>query len=132
MILRPPRSTPTATLFPYTTLFRSLDHLALRGMSDELIALAKLIAHWLSFGPPVMIAALPASALLNIDGVTLWRLELGLAVGTPALAALGLMVSALTAGLRSSGALAGLLALPLAVPLLIFGDRKSTRLNSSH
>src|SRR3546814_9991256 len=68
-----------------------------------------------------MIAALPASALLNIDGVTLWRLELGLAVGTPALAALGLMVSALTAGLRSSGALAGLLALPLAVPLLIFG-----------
>src|SRR3546814_439115 len=54
-------------------------------------------------------------------GVTLWRLELGLAVGTPALAALGLMVSALTAGLRSSGALAGLLALPLAVPLLIFG-----------
>src|SRR3546814_16461140 len=46
---------------------------------------------------------------------------LGLAVGTPALAALGLMVSALTAGLRSSGALAGLLALPLAVPLLIFG-----------
>src|SRR3546814_17407206 len=56
-----------------------------------------------------------------IDGVTLWRLELGLAVGTPALAALGLMVSALPAGLRSSGALAGLLALPLAVPLLLFG-----------
>src|SRR3546814_14351739 len=27
MILRPPRSTRTATLFPYTTLFRSLSHL---------------------------------------------------------------------------------------------------------
>src|SRR3546814_2695974 len=69
-----------------------LDQLASRGMADELIALAKLIAHWLSFGPPVMTAALPASALLHIDGVTLWRLEFGLAVGTPALAALRLMV----------------------------------------
>lgn len=98
-----------------------LDQLLLRGMADEVIAVAKLLAHWLSFGPPVMIAALPAAALLNIDGWTLLRLELGLVLGTPALAALGLMVSALTAGLRSSGALAGLLALPLAVPLLIFG-----------
>lgn len=98
-----------------------LDQLALRGMADETIALAKLLAHWLSFGPPVMAAALPAAALLNIDGGVLGRLELGLALGTPALAALGLMVSALTAGLRGSGALAGMLVLPLAVPLLIFG-----------
>ena len=98
-----------------------LDQLVLRGLSDESIAIAKLLSHWFSFGPPLMIAAIPASALLNIDGGTLWRLELGLAIGTPALAALGLMVSALTAGLRNSGALAGLLVLPLAVPLLIFG-----------
>lgn len=98
-----------------------LDQLVLRGMADEMIAIAKLMAHWLSFGPPLMMAALPAAALLRIDAETLLRLEIGLALGTPALAALGLMVSALTAGLRSSGALAGLLALPLAVPLLIFG-----------
>lgn len=98
-----------------------IDQLVLRGISDEIIAIAKLIAHWLSFGPPLMIAALPASALLKIDGSTLWRLEVGLSIGTPALAALGLMVSALTAGLRNSGALAGLLVLPLAIPLLIFG-----------
>lgn len=98
-----------------------LDQLVLRGLADEVIAIAKLLAHWLSFGPPLMLAALPAAALLNMEGSTLLRLEIGLAFGTPALAALGLMVSALTAGLRSSGALAGLLALPLAVPLLIFG-----------
>jgi heme exporter protein B len=49
------------------------------------------------------------------------RLEAGLAVGTPALAALALTTSALTAGLRGAGALAGLVMLPLAVPLLIFG-----------
>jgi heme exporter protein B len=98
-----------------------LDQFALRGVSDEAVALAKLIAHWLGFGPPLMLAALPAAALLKLDASTVVSLELGLALGTPALAALGLLVAALTAGLRSSGALAGLLALPLAVPLLIFG-----------
>jgi heme exporter protein B len=98
-----------------------LDQLALRGIGEEFIALAILIAHWLGFGPALMIAALPAAALLKLDGDTILLVETSLAIGTPALAALGLMVSALTAGLRSSGALAGLLALPLAVPLLIFG-----------
>lgn len=47
--------------------------------------------------------------------------EIGLACATPALAALGVMIAALTAGLRHGAALGGLLLLPLAVPLLIFG-----------
>jgi heme exporter protein B len=98
-----------------------LDHYAARGISDETVALAKFVAHWLSFGPPLMVAALPASALLRIDGPTLIRLEWGLLLGTPGLAALGLLAASLTVGLRGAGALAGLLVLPLAVPLLIFG-----------
>jgi heme exporter protein B len=98
-----------------------LDQLALRGIGDEWVALAKLIAHWLGFGPPLLFAALPAAALLKLEIAALVKLEIGLLLGTPALAALGVMVAALTASLRSSGALAGLLALPLAVPLLIFG-----------
>lgn len=98
-----------------------LDQLAVRGIGDESIAAAKLLAHWLSFGPPLMIAALPAAALMKLPGRILVRLELGLLLGTPGLAALTLMVSALTAGLRGGGALAGLLLLPLAVPILIFG-----------
>jgi heme exporter protein B len=98
-----------------------LDQFAVRGIADEAVAAAKIGAHWLSFGPPLMLAALPGAALLGLDGVTLGRLEAGLALGTPALAALGLTVAALTAGLRGSGALAGLVLLPLAVPLLIFG-----------
>ncbi|HMT44483.1 MAG TPA: heme exporter protein CcmB [Chakrabartia sp.] len=98
-----------------------LDQLAVRGISDETVASAKLVAHWLSFGPPLMLAAIPAAALVRIDGDTLWRLEAGLALGTPALAALGLLVASLTAGLPRAGALAGLLMLPLAVPVLIFG-----------
>ena len=98
-----------------------LDQLSLRGMSAEAIAVAKLAAHWLSFGPPLMLAVLPAAALLRLDGPAVARLELGLAIGTPALAALGLTVGALTAGLRGAGALGGLLMLPIAVPVLIFG-----------
>jgi heme exporter protein B len=98
-----------------------LDQYAVRGLSDEGIAAAKIAAHWLGFGPPLMLAALPASALLKLDGAMLGRLELGLAIGTPALAALGVMTSALTLGLRGAGALAGLVMLPLAIPVLIFG-----------
>ena len=97
-----------------------LDQLAVRGIGEEMIVTARLIAHWLGFGPPLMLATLPAAALLKLGG-TILKLEAGLLIGTPALAALGLLVATLTAGLRSSGALAGLLALPLAVPVLIFG-----------
>lgn len=98
-----------------------LDQLALRDVSEEAVALAKLTGHWLSFGPPLMLAALPASALMNLPSEVLWRLELGLLLGTPGLAALSLGVGAITASLRRSGALAGLLLLPLAIPILIFG-----------
>lgn len=108
-----------------------LDQLHLKGFGEETIALAKLVGHWLSFGPPLMLAALPASALLKMPAATLGRLELGLAIGTPGLAALSLGVAALTAGLRRSGALAGLLLLPLAVPLLIFGAGYLERGNES-
>jgi heme exporter protein B len=98
-----------------------LDQLAVRGVNEEIVAIAKLVGHWLSFGPPLMLAAIPAAALMKLPQEVLLRLELGLLVGTPGLAALTLMVGALTAGLRGTGALAGLLMLPLAVPILIFG-----------
>lgn len=98
-----------------------LDQYAVRGISDELVALAKVIAHWLAFGPALMLAVLPASALLRLESETIATLELGLLVGTPGLAALGVMVAALTVGLRRASALAGLLVLPLAIPLIIFG-----------
>ncbi|HEX8655669.1 MAG TPA: heme exporter protein CcmB [Allosphingosinicella sp.] len=98
-----------------------LDQLAVRGVGDEQVAAAKLAGHWLGFGPPLMLAAIPAAALLKLPQQTLVRLEIGLLAGTPGLAALALIVAALTAGLRSGGALAGLLLLPVAAPILIFG-----------
>jgi len=97
------------------------DQWALRGISEETVIAVRVLAHWLSFGPPLMIAALPAAALLGIDGETLRKVEIGLLAGTPGLAALGVTVAALTAGLRGGAALAGLIVIPMAVPLLIFG-----------
>jgi heme exporter protein B len=108
-----------------------LDQLSLRGTSEEVVALAKWAGLWLSFGPPLMLAAIPAAALMKLPRDVLLSLELGLLVGTPGLAALTLGVAALTAGLRRSGALAGLLMLPLAVPLLIFGAGLIQRGNDS-
>jgi heme exporter protein B len=97
------------------------DQWALRGISEEWIVAVRILAHWLSFGPPLMLASLIAAALLGLDGATLRVVEIGLLAGTPGLAALGVTVAALTAGLRGGTALAGLLVIPLAVPLLIFG-----------
>ncbi|MCP8891830.1 heme exporter protein CcmB [Sphingomonas faeni] len=97
------------------------DQLAVRGRSMALVAAAKIVAHWLSFGPPLMLAAIVAAGLLGLSGDTLLRVEIGLAIGTPGLAALAVVTSALVAGVRGGGAVSGLVMLPLAVPLLIFG-----------
>jgi heme exporter protein B len=97
------------------------DQLALRGVADELTIAVRLLAHWLSFGPPLMLAAIPAAGLLGLDGATLRTVELGLLAGTPGLAAIGIIIAALTIGLRGGAALSGLMLIPLAVPLLVFG-----------
>ena len=117
----------TAALLPIERLVEPdraagvLDQLALHGLAEESVAAAKIAAHWLSFAPLLLLAALPASALLAMDGEALLRTELALAIGTPGLAALAVAVAAVTAGLPRASALAGLLLLPLAIPLLIFG-----------
>ena len=116
----------TAALLPIERLIEPdradgvLDQLLLHGVADETIAVAKIAAHWLTFGPLLSVAAFPAAALLHIDGQALARLLLSIWIGTPALAALAVAVAALTAGLPRSGSIAGLLLLPIAVPLLIF------------
>lgn len=97
------------------------DQFKLRGISEEWVMTARLLAHWLSFGPLLILACFPASALLALEAETLRLLVLGLLAGTPGLAAVGVIIAALTASLRSGAALAGLLLIPLALPILIFG-----------
>jgi heme exporter protein B len=117
----------TAALLPIERLVEpdradgTLDQLAVAGVAEEMVAAAKIAGHWLTFGPLLLIAAVPASVMVGLDGEALVRCLVALAIGTPALAALAVAVAALTAGLPRAGALAGLLLLPLAVPLLIFG-----------
>ena len=62
-----------------------------------------------------------AAGLLDLPAAPLGLVEFGLLIGTPGLAALAVATSALVAGLRGASALAGLVMLPIAVPLLIFG-----------
>jgi heme exporter protein B len=117
----------TAALLPIERLIEpdraagTLDQLALQGLAEESIAAARILSHWLTFGPLLILAIIPAAALLGLGTGQAGRIALTLAVGTPALAALAVAVAALTAGLPRAGALGGLLLLPLAVPLLIFG-----------
>ncbi|NNC48214.1 MAG: heme ABC transporter permease CcmB [Sphingomonas sp.] len=99
----------------------TIDQLAIRGVSEEMIGLAKAIGLWLSFGPLLLVAALPAAAMLGVDGPGLGRILLALAIGTPALASVAVASAALTAGLPRGGMLASIVALPVTVPLLIFG-----------
>ncbi len=103
------------------------DQFALRGISEEAAMAARLLAHWLGFAPLLLIATLPAAALLGLSADTVQLLLLGLLAGTPGLAAIGLAIAALTAGLRGGTALAGLLLLPLATPILIFGAGSLSR-----
>ena len=116
----------TAALLPVERLIEPdrsdgvLDQLWLRGIADETVAVAKIAAHWLTFGPLLFVAAFPAAALLDIGPDALKRLLLSLWIGTPGLAALAVAIAALTAGLPRAGALTGLLLLPIAIPLLIF------------
>lgn len=127
----------TAALLPVERLIEPdradgvLDQLALHGLAEESVAFAKIAAHWLAFAPLLLLAAIPGSVLLAMDGPALLRAEIALAIGTPGLAALAVAIAAVTAGLPRAGSLAGLLLLPLAVPLLIFGSANALLLEAA-
>lgn len=98
-----------------------LDQLFLRGWADEWVAAAKIVGHVVAFGLPLLLASPIAIALLGVPGVQGETLVIGLAIALPAFAGLGVTIAALTAGLSGASALGGLLLVPLAIPLLIFG-----------
>jgi len=114
-----------ASLLPIETLVApdvadgSLDQIVVRGIALETWVAARLVAHWLGFAVPLLIALPVAAVLLGLPA--LGPLALALLLGTPALAALALLAASLTATLRGGGALAGLIVVPLALPVLIFG-----------
>jgi heme exporter protein B len=98
----------------------SLELLALAPAPLELIVLAKVAAHWLTTGLPLLLAAPVLAVLMNMatDGFTV--LLIAMLLGTPSLSLIGAIGGALVLGARRGGVLIALLVLPLYIPILIF------------
>ena len=99
----------------------SLDLILMSHAPLELAVAAKALAHWLTTGLPLVIAAPLLGIFLNIDGSAIGVVALTLLVGTPALTCIGLIGAALAVALQRGGLLLPVLVLPLTVPVLIFG-----------
>ncbi|MBF9041738.1 heme exporter protein CcmB [Rhodobacterales bacterium HKCCE4037] len=105
----------------------SLDLLATSPLPLEALAAIKALAHWLTTGLPLVVAAPILGLILNLPGPAFVPLVLSLLAGTPALSAIGTFGAALTVGIKRGGLLLSLLVLPLYVPTLLFGAMAATR-----
>ncbi len=115
-----------SALLSFERLFRddfidgSLEQLMLTSQPLALVALAKVAAHWMLTGLPLILLSPVAALLLSLDAHIWWALALTLFIGTPALSCIGAIGVALTVGLRKGGVLLSLLVVPLFIPILIF------------
>ena len=103
----------------------TLEQMLLYGRPLFLAVLGKLAAHWCVSGLPLVLFAPVAGLMLHVPAEALPILVLSLVIGTPTLTAIGAVAAALTAGLGRGGLLIALIALPLYVPVLVFGASAS-------
>lgn len=99
----------------------SLELLVLTPTPLEVVVIAKVTAHWLTTGLPLLVAAPVLAVLLHMNGDGFIALMLTMLIGTPVLSLIGGIGAALVLGARRGGVLLSLLILPLYVPVLIFG-----------
>ena len=99
----------------------SLEQMLLSAQPLLSVVMGKVLAHWLSSGVPLVLAAPLIGVLFDMRAASIGTLALTLLLGTPILSLLGGLGAALTLGLRSGAALVFLLVLPLTIPALIFG-----------
>jgi heme exporter protein B len=111
---------PVAGLFAADAADGTLDQYAVRGIAAETVALARLLAQWLVLGLPLLVALPVAGALLAVPADALLAAAPRLALGTLGLAAVATATAALMVGARGGGGLAAILAVPLALPVLVF------------
>jgi len=105
----------------------SLDVLATAPLPLEAALAMKSLAHWITTGLPLVIAAPFLGILLNLPAQGFGWLVISLLLGTPALSMIGTFGAALTVGIKRGGLLMSLLVLPLYVPTLIFGAEAARR-----
>ncbi len=99
----------------------SLDVLTLSPLSLEAASAAKILAHWLTTGLPLVVLSPVLGLLLNLPAEGYLPLALSLIVGTPALSGVGAIGAALTISIRRGGLILALIVMPLITPALIFG-----------
>jgi heme exporter protein B len=99
----------------------SLDLILMAPAPLELTVAVKAVAHWLTTGLPLIVAAPLLGLLLNLDPKATAAVALTLLIGTPALTFIGLIGAALSVALRRGGLLLAVLVLPMTIPVLIFG-----------
>ncbi|MBZ4200953.1 MAG: heme exporter protein CcmB [Methylotenera sp.] len=99
----------------------SLEQLLLAPQPLAVLVTAKILAHWLVCGLPVVLLAPLIGLQYALPNEALWVLVYSLLLGTPTLSLIGAIGAALTLGVRGSGLLVALLVLPLYIPTLIFG-----------
>lgn len=99
----------------------TLEQVALSPQPLLVLALAKILAHWLATGLPLTLIAPVLGLQFDLSPEALATLTLGLALGTPVLSLIGAVGAALTLGVRGASGLLALLVLPLYVPVLVFG-----------
>jgi heme exporter protein B len=99
----------------------SLDLLALSPLSLEVIAAAKMAAHWLTTGLPLTVLSPVLALLFDLPPRAYPALVLSLLIGTPSASAVGAVAAALTLSIRRGGLILPLLVLPLLAPVVIFG-----------
>ncbi len=98
----------------------ALEQMAISPQSLYLIILAKIIAHWITTGIPLIILSPIIAIMLNLDNDAFITMILSLAIGTPILSLIGAIGAALSLGARRAGLLVAMLVLPLYIPILIF------------
>ncbi len=99
----------------------TLEQMLLSATPLGLITAAKVLAHWLVSGLPLVLIAPLLALQFDLSQQYFGVLTLSLLLGTPALSLIGAIGAALTLGLRGGGALLSLLVLPLYIPVLIIG-----------
>jgi heme exporter protein B len=99
----------------------TLEQMLLGAAPLGIVAAAKVLAHWLVAGLPLVVIAPLIALQYDIPADLYGTLALSLLLGTPVLSMIGAIGAALTLGLRGGGVLLSLLVLPLYVPVLIMG-----------